>query len=590
MLPVKNEIEHINEGLAGWVDNPDILAIQLYPTKQISNCIFNLIHNNIQPNEEEILELARNKTCNANFQRFIIKKLTREMTVYENESREFLCDLALEIKGLDNIIRQIGLSEEEIELFHLFISRTSPILFYMGFSDAINHAAQVAQKCILEAYKRNARNFEILQTAMVGWIHDPKVPLKYSWSNLTTHPIIASAVAINVLHQEDIFHKLKHYLNRCSQNSALKTENYINGIAEALAINNDSEYVLHNGILYRPKWASGPFEPGGVIDQILELSENDLVAMGIEHTPGEMAKILEKNAVFWFETSIEGSKIKEFNKEINLILKHLQFETGIRGLKLKVFEKLIRPIVNKHFNKDTFSAREIFEDLIQGKIQNKQFEEDLRNSFSLDKQQNKDLFVIPMVSGTSLFSHNLELENFTIAALILEIADPLLLSPHKLMVEGVKETSLEQIEDFLESFDKNIIHLPKDSSIGGKIWQRDLYFSLIKAADELTNKNKQAEFNLKLKHLEAKYHPFLTISTEEINLHIIEDQIKQLISLIKDPETWINNETGENYANIKRKNLSEAEKIEKLFNCLKNNYDIAAEKSPEMFGLLTIKV
>ncbi|MEW5818571.1 MAG: hypothetical protein AB1782_00135 [Cyanobacteriota bacterium] len=590
MLPIKNEIDNINVGLEGWSNDQTILSISYLPNSDIVSCIYELLHNNKEISNGQLTSLSKQKAHCVNFQSFIIKEPIYHYSSYVKETRDFIAELKYEINQLDKVFEKINFSTEAKHIFHLFVSRTSPVIFNMGFADAINHASQVTKKCIVEAYKRNSNDYELLQAAIVGWIHDPKVPLKFSWSNLTTHPVIACSIALKFLNQSTLKDAISKYLLKYFNNKDISPEKFINGIAEALAINNDSEYVLTNGILYRPNWASGPSEPGGIIDQILSLSDNELKSLGIEESPEQLANKVKENAIYWFENSAEGKKITIFESSIKTILSHIKLETGIRGIYIKAFEKSFKSVAPKYNFPTTTRPEKLFDQIINGEILNGEFIIDIRNSLQSSSITSEQIFLIPTVSGTSLFCYNIELENPTISALALEISDPLLLSPHKLLIEGVKSTVIDQIKDFLDSCIKNIIYLPNEAKSGGKIWQRDLYVSILQTADDLTGQNQLEQFVEKLNKYDNIYKPFKTNSSQNIDIVIIDDQINLLSNLITDPNSWTNVETKENYANIKRKDPANNEFLDKLFYILKENYEIAAQKSPEMFGLITVEI
>lgn len=588
MIPDIKELEKINEGLAGWPDTNEILAPGMVPTREESSGIFNFIHNKVQLPEEIFNTLAIRKMHVKNFQNFITGIPISGINVYKLRTNKFLSDLQQELLDINKVFEKINLSNTEKELFNSFVSKTASILYNMGFSDAIPHAGQVTRKCIVEAYKRATTTTEILQSAMVGWVHDPKVPFKVSWSNLSTHPIIASAIADNVLNQPDFLEKLKHYFEHLPLEDKAISENFTKGIVEALAINNDSEYVLKNGILNRPEWAPGPAEPAGVIDQIYSLSKEQLSLMGINITPEKLAQSIKSNAIKRFEASANRNKLEKFEKSIEMVLKNVYLETGIRGIPVKVFKKAIKSLTYKYHFLENLDPMEVYNQILQGEIESQELIADLSNSLKLVSSPDNNVFEVPKVSGLSLFNHHIEVENASIAALSLEIADPLLLSPHKLLEGGAKNSAIEQIEDFLVSFERNVKFLPKDAQASGRIWQRDLYYSILAATDELTGNNKLESFHSKFDHLPDEYKLFQTNSSHKLNLEIIEKQVKDLTLMIKDPDSWKNPAKNKDFTNFIHKEALQEEKFQLLFETLKKYYDSAAEKSPEMFGLIPI--
>lgn len=582
MFIQKEEINNIKNGLRGWPKDENILAINYFPSESEADALYKLLHKNKTIDEDNLNLLISTKTRTSNFHNFIIGDPLNNFDFYKKETKNFIVELQAEISELINILEKICFTPEEIELFLLFVSKTSALLFNMGFTDAITHAAQVTQKCIVESFKRNSFNYEILQSAMVGWIHDPKVPIRYSWSNLATHPIIACSIANIVLKEKEIYKKLDHYLHKqCSIN----TNNFIEGVSEALAINNDSEYVFKNAILYRPEWVPSPIEPAGVVDQLNSLSTEDLKTIGINNLSDNLVSIFENEAIDWFENAAQDKKVTKFSKDIETTLKEIKLETGIKGIYKSIFNHSLS-LVSSEYNINT--ETDFFNELIDGKITDTTLITQLRKTIYDFNQKNEKVFISPTVQGNSLFCSHLEVKHAKTAALSLEISDPLLLSPHKLLAEGLKGTALEQIIEFMNSFEKNIKYLPNNALAGGKIWQRDLYYSILNSADELSNKNRVNEFLSKYHNLDALHKPFFPNASNKVDLNVIDQQIQELVELISDPKTWINENSKEDYGKLNIKTPKNKIMISMLFNTLKKNYDLATVTSPEMFGLLRI--
>jgi hypothetical protein len=589
MIANRKELIDINIGLKGWPEEKDILAPCYYACDEEAQAVFHYLTNGQHYKQIDIEKINYRKTLATNFQNIVLGEPVLNEKGYLEDTKKFLEELKLEITNINNVLIKVGVKEEGLELFNLFVSETSPLLYNMGFADAIPHSAQVAKKCIFEAYRREGTNSQILQSAMVGWIHDPKVPIKYSWSNLATHPIIGSAIALDVLNKPKLKEKLDTYITKYFITTTVNSEKFIKGVVEALAINNDSEYVLRNGILYRPEWAPGPKEPGGVIDQIAAMPEEYIKELGIKLTPEQLAQKLEENAVKWFEAPVNKGDTYDIDGDLGIILEQIKLQTGIRGYIKSTFEKAIHYSFNKIDHCKNKPADEIFYDILNARISDQETLKNLHDSLKSLETLKEEIYEVIEVSGTSLFTHYLGVQDSTIAALALEIADPLLLSPQKLMAEGVKLTSLQQMDDFLVSFEKNIRYLPKEARNDGKIWQRDLYFSIIEAADELTYQNKTKVFLEKFHQYGDKYKPFATPYNSEIDIGIVEEQISKLAIMIRDPLTWINLQQRRDFASTNRYDSSEQDKLEILIETLKRYYDRAVEESPEMFGLIKIE-
>jgi hypothetical protein len=191
----RKEIENIIDGIEGWPSHPDVLAPIYLPLRNHTFEIFNYLYHNTELDPKTINTIVKQKMYCSNFQSLVMNDDLQTYSYYEEMTTLFLTLLKQEIKELYRIFSVLSFNEKELLIFSQFVANSSLVLFYMGFADAIPHAAQVTKKCIVEAFKRSSYKYQILQSAIVGWIHDPKFPIKFSWSNLAAHPIIASAIA-----------------------------------------------------------------------------------------------------------------------------------------------------------------------------------------------------------------------------------------------------------------------------------------------------------------------------------------------------------------------------------------------------------
>jgi len=138
----------------------------------------------------------------------------------------------------------------------------------------------------------------------------------------------------------------------------------------------------------------------------------------------------------------------------------------------------------------------------------------------------------------------------------------------------------------MRSFSQNIKYLPQEAQNDGKLWQRDLYYSIVMAADELTRQNTLASFEEENTDQEPLYKPFKTRFLPYMDIRIIEKQVKLLETIIQKDSTWNNPNLDRMFASMERKKPENKEEIELIIDTLKKYYDLAIEKSPEMFALL----
>jgi hypothetical protein len=87
-----------------------------------------------------------------------------------------------------------------------------------------------------------------------------------------------------------------------------------------------------------------------------------------------------------------------------------------------------------------------------------------------------------------LLAHHDDVDNGKIAAMALTVADPLLLSPHKIIESSFEETLGKRVRSFLNSFSANVTFLPQAQKAIGKLWQKELLDSMLKAVSELTGR------------------------------------------------------------------------------------------------------
>ena len=588
-----SELVQINEALGGWKSNPNILAPNYKPSIGEINALYNLIHNNKSIPRKVLKTIIKNKACATNFQNFVINGKTEfyNSNFYKKQSDQFIHDLKHGIMTLDRIFEKVKLSKQEINLFHLFVSKTASILFNLGFADSINHSAEVARKCVIESYRNNLSKIEILQSAMVGWIHDPKLPGNYSWSNLSTHPVIASAIALDVLTAPDMQKQIIDYIKDLNLTGKHQKNNevFVKGIVEAVAINNDSKFVLDNAIFTRPDWAPGLPESGGVIDQVSSMSREELAAHGFRFDSEDLIHNITEIALDRFYAPSNMKKPASFNIDLLKVLKIVQIETGLIGIVGFTFKTVCDHLTGKYEFLKRQSLLTTFDQVLSGEIKEQDFLTDLSSCLQHIQMRHDNVYVSVKVAADKLFSHHDEMKYAPYAALTLAVADRLLLSPHKILEAGVQSTALGRILSFMASFKDNVKTLPKNAQHGGKIFQRDLYVSLLNTADELTGQNNYNKFEASLIGLPKKYFPFKTVASEGLNYKNIRNQVEYLEYLIKDPANWYDSNNKINYGGINPKDTNSKEVFQTLLKAVKNHYDENTEQSPEMFGFIKLK-
>lgn len=586
-----SELIQIDKALSGWQGDNNIYAPCYKPSQEVINAIYKYIHSNKRLSSQLIDLITLDRAKCSNFQSFIISGHVKNAYSegFKLETEDFLHELKEGIEILNCIFDKVGLKRGEKRVFHRFISRTATLLFNLGFADAINHSSQVARKGIIDSFRNNETPVEILQHAIIGWIHDPKLPGNFSWSNLSTHPIVASAIALEVLTQPDLQNDIQKYLASLKpEQKAIRTvEDFIKGIVEAVAINNDSKFVLDYAIFERPVWAPGLPESGGVLDQIDSMSKEELNELGIESF--ELKEVIIKTALERFYAPSNMTTATSFDYKFIKLLKKVKIETGLIGIKMDSYRmSCSRMTESKHLQLCQKTPVYILNKILLGTLEDQNFIKNMSIDLKQTHKNERNTFVNVVVPGDKLFSHQDEMKYAPKAATNLGVADRLLLSPHKILEAGVQDSVIGRIVSFIDSFSDNITTLPKVTQLGGSIFQRDLYVSILRAADELTGNNNYAKFKTLLIGIQPKYLPFMSASSSDIDERFIMNQIIHLERIIKSEEAWINKKAKLNLAHIDPDDPRNKEIFKKILCTIKEHYDVAIERSPEMFGYVKV--
>lgn len=520
--PSKLKVLSIFTGLKGIVTNGEKSGIgpNYIANENITKVLESILNSKTPASGDLKLALTKMKTVANNFRAFTTGKDIKPISDFYKDTEKFISEMQTNVPILNKTAESVHLSKEEIKFMNSFIAQTAPTLYSMGFDDAIPHAVQVSRKCMIETLKQGGSSVDILQSGLVGWLHDPKFPIAYSWSNLATHPIIASSIADCVLDNP----KNKTALFKlCGIN---KTNKFIRGVSEALLVNNDSDFVLNKVILNKAEFM--PNSETGVADIV------------------EGVKDLAQKR---FEASQKGEVPPLFPIALRNKMKEVQLETGIKGISTDKLKLIIKELSDKYPE----LCGDFWQDMMYGEVKDKQLLLDVKNKL----EQNGGIIGIK-VSSDNLFCHHKEVTNAPLAAKSLIIADPMLLSPHKIIKEGTQKTIIGRIESYCDSFDKNVKNVPLEYLETAKEWQKKVYTSLIKSADELTGNNSLVHINFG-------------------NVFSIDEQIKLIKTLINNRTTW-----GK-YADLEPSSGNQG--LEKIVSTISKNYTHTAENSSEMFSI-----
>jgi hypothetical protein len=369
------------------------------------------------------------------------------------EVEQFLVQLKeqMDIWSDDGVFRDLDMSVSEQRIYHRIAAKCAPVIFNMGFADGVPHSSQVSRLTAgIMSTELAGRPSQILQGAIVGYLHDPKFhpTLDLDRQNLATHPVIASALAYTVLHDETISAELLKYFH----GNATKVELFISGIVDALGVNNDSRFVQMMVIL--PLFIKHTSEMFGtsVADGFKAVMEARIECGATDNAPPKLPDRLLG------------------------CLSQISLDTGIRGISRQGWIQIVRKAAIKQ------NPLTLFHQLLLGKqvLAGDQLER-LRTVLAATPSP----ILRARIHATTLLHHHQEVTNSgRKVAEALVIADPMMLSPHK--VAAVYKTAIfERIGSYIRSFDDNIRLLPKAARSTAARWQRAVYLSMLDAADRL---------------------------------------------------------------------------------------------------------
>lgn len=389
--------------------------------------------------------LQEKKTVAENFKSMMIGDEFHPKAFFAGSVKTFLEEMSEQLKSISDMASKVGLKENEINYLRKIITDSAPTLFLMGHSDAIGHASQVCRKCMVDTKRQKADNLSILQSGIVGWLHDPKFSSGYSRENLATHPIIAGALLNEFVSssQQNLYKILKDYDMKKSFDLVIKE------MQEALYTNNDSSYIVNNVLLARMPY----------------FSEKE-----------ELMQIVNKRLT----ASSKGNDAPIIPEKILAQLRQTQFETGIKKIDN---ERLNQAISNLFPSKEHDSLKPDFLKLVlegeyEPKSKAKDFIVELKKIGAISDTK---------ISSNYLFIHQQELESARFLGENLVNADLLMLSPQKILKEGFEPTLFGRIQSFCNSFDDNIKNISLEHQQSAQQLQKKVFISMLNAMDKLKN-------------------------------------------------------------------------------------------------------
>lgn len=460
--PSRKEIMAIRNALLGWSE-VDAIGPDYFATAAVERALFSFITTGKSVSHAVRMSLSRGRARINNFYKLINagSPVVRfnPPDCYLEETTAFLEQLDEQVQIWKNgSFTNLDMSAREQQIYWKVVAKTAPVLFNMGFNDAIAHSAQVSRLAASMASHMGARHSEVLQAAIVGWLHDPKLhpAIDLSHENLATHPVNAAGLAWCVFHTQAIKRLLTNYFG--GNKSSL--EAFMEGAVDALGINNDSRFVQMTVVL--PTY----------VKRVSEVFGPELAS--------QFKGVIEAR----LESAALGKKPKELPPHLHGVLSQIRLDSGLRGIsKLGLARSFAEagiatsdPVkfINELFD-GTRTATD--QDLVHLRI----------------PLLAQSVLHVEVDSATLLHHHQEVIESGRIAAEALVIADPMMLSPHK-VASVYKIALIKRLEAFVASFDDNNRLMPKGARVAGVRWQRAVYLSMLLAADRLCGGSSMSEF------------------------------------------------------------------------------------------------
>ncbi len=543
-LPSQTELNGILQGLKGFSNSPRLFGSNFMPDTSVTQALSVYLLKKIPLPSAVLTTLMSQKLVAMNTQLLALGRPLMTSAQAMTDTAQFMQDVRRRMDQFEDSILNPskGFSPAAREAFGQYAAQVLPVLFTMGFAESVDHSFDVAQVAMKMAGKlsekkglpKEQRESQMLMAAMVGLLHDPKLRGDLSWSNLATHPAVASAVAQEVFQQPNVKAALQSFLD---ESKVLTFDTFRQGVQNAVASNNDSKFVLDNVILKK-----FPFHP--------------LAETGIAEGVPEAAAVLTER----FLAPSQGKVAPAIPVALEEPLSKVHLVTDLRGIQLDEVTAELPDLTLK-------GARDFLLQVVTGQVA----EADPKLITLRQTLKSKPQAVIsPKVSGLGLSAHHEEAGPGHIASLALVYADSMLLSWHKIVQAPTNKTPLAAGISFNQSFEANLRYLPQVFTADAQLsrekqeWHRDMLASVVRTADELTG-------NSTLQAFEEKWMD-----------KPLDDQVRELKQLAEAPTTWRNGSI--NFADFDKQDPANTVKTNLLIEALRRNYESAAAQSVAIFG------
>lgn len=487
--PDPGEILAIRSGLRGWKDVQG-LGPDFFPTPEAEQDLLAFIYG-VPASARLIESLNASRAHVVNF--FHLLSGDGEFNPapaasFERETATFLAQFSEQVEiWSSGTFKLLNFSRAEIDLLARVAVKSNPLLFFMGFPYAIPHSSQVSRLCANMAHALQGRSSEVFMAALVGKLHDPKLEPRFDLArdNLATHPVNAAALALTIFKDPEIQTRLVAYFN----GNRTQAADFVEGLVDALSINNDSAFVGLQVVL--PNFRRRVTEKYGkdVADgfESVILGRLESASSGVEPPP--------------LPDHLHGCLTQEF------------LDTGLRGFSVYHWSQAVAQA-----GIETEDPVAFYHQLMAGNLGSVTQDKIAKLRAALRADANAVLKV--MIPATRLLQHHQEvIPAGRVGAAALVIADQMMLAPDKVFAV-YKSPVIDRIRSYSKSFDDNVRLLPRESDQIGVLWQRAVYLSMLMASDRLTGQKLLSKF--------ARSHRETSVA----------EDIADLKALILNPESW----------------------------------------------------
>ncbi len=350
-----------------------------------------------------------------------------------------------------------------------WVAITTPILYGLGYHESVAHGAQVARWCVLSARLKAPTDVWLqLQAAIVGWFHDPKLHVRLSIDNVATHPLLASVMGRHILQQpwmhEAFYQAWRHHppTGNANQQAAIKAPERLiqvyQGIEEALAINSDSRFVMDVFIV---------------------------PAIRRHLTTPELHAELDKLLAYWHAGEGLLTHLPETSDAFKDVLCKTTLHSGLLAINDAAWRDAYQWWVGSNNISQPTSPEVFYQRILQGNAEASEavqaFQQWMRQANLMDGTT----FEQWEIPASLLLTHHRQVVNPMLAE-CLAAADPLMLSPHKiLLARPVEEPLVKRVKSFLRSLHDNMADIHSDGRLPSKMvdgWHRQVLMLLARVA------------------------------------------------------------------------------------------------------------